>query len=160
MLKNAAIRLCTISLIIFSFVAITANAQNYGGSAHVTVKDKSGNYRVINVVSDNPLYNPQTSISDAKNALLAKLQQYVAYDEEMVDNTYYSVDKLTSDTYKGQASVRVKNKSGNRRVITVVTSDYASDKTLLGRKRELLQKLNSEKNYDEEFIDAVNYDLN
>lgn len=146
--------------IFFTAFSFAVNAQNYGGSAYVTVKSKSGNYRVINVVSENALYNPKTSTADAKNALLAKLKQELAYDEEMIDDIYYSVEKLTSENYKGQASVRVKDKDGNRRVISVTTGDYEGDKTLLGRKRELLQKLKSEKKYNEEFIEGINYDLN
>lgn len=144
------------------FVALgfTANAQNYGGSAYVTVKSKSSTYRTINVVSENTLYSPKTSMGDAKNALLSKLKQELSYDEEIVDDIYYNVDKLNSDSYKGQASVRVKDKDGNRRVISVITGDYESDKTLLGRKRELLQKLKSEKKYNEEFVEGISYDLN
>lgn len=160
MYKKSFTKLATILAVLFCLFAFTANAQNYGGSAYVTVKSKSGNYRVINAVSDNALYSPKTSTGDAKNALLAKLKQELAYDEEMIDDIYYSVDKLTSDSYKGQASVRVKDKDGNRRIISVTTGDYESDKTLLGRKRELLQKLKSEKKYNEEFIEGINYDLN
>lgn len=146
--------------IFFVALGFTSNAQNYGGSAYVTVKSKSGTYRTINVVSENPLFAPKTSTGDAKNALLSKLKQELSYDEEMVDDIYYNVDKLTSDSYKGQASVRVKDKDGKRRVISVTTGDYESDKTLLGRKRELLQKLKSEKKYNEEFIESISYDLN
>lgn len=145
--------------ILFTTLAFGANAQKYGGAAYVSVKSKNGNYRTINVVSDNPLYSPKTSTADAKNALLAKLKQELAYDEEMVTDIYYNVDKLTSDSYKGQASVRVKDKDGNRRVISVTTGDYSSDKTLLGRKRELLDKLKSGKKYNEEFIEGISYDL-
>ena len=159
-MKEKFLKVGLLLTIFFVALGFTTNAQNYGGSAYVTVKSKSGAYRTINVISESVLYSPKTSMGDAKNALLSKLKQELSYDEEMIDDIYYNVDKLTSDSYKGQASVRVKDKDGNRRVISVITGDYESDKTLLGRKRELLQKLKSEKKYNEEFIEGISYDLN
>jgi hypothetical protein len=159
-MSKLSTKIGTLLVVLFSLFTFTANAQKYGGSAYVTVKSKDGNYRVINVVSDNALFRPQTSTSDAKNALLSKLKQELAYEEEMADDIYYDVDVLTTDNYKGQASVRVKDKDGSRRVISVTTGDYDSDKTLLGRMRELLEKLKTAKKYNEEFIEGINYDLN
>ncbi len=160
-MSHKLIKALPLLVIAFFCLATTSlKAQNYYGSASVAVRSKTGTYRVINVVSENPLYRPKRTAEVAKEELLTKLKQEISYDEEMVEAPAYAVEKATADSYRGQASVRVAEKGARSRVIVVSTNEYETDKTLLGRKRELLQKLKAEKRYNEEFIESVTYNLN
>jgi hypothetical protein len=82
------------------------------------------------------------------------------YVQEFARNVAYDIEENNSSIYNGDATARVINSKGEEQTIIVKTGDYSSDKSKNGRKKELLQKLKSEKKYNEEFIEGINYDLN
>lgn len=64
----------------------------FGGSASASVKDKSGNSRIVNT-SIRGMFETKGNISEAKAALLSKLKVEKRYDEEFVYEIEYDIEK-------------------------------------------------------------------
>jgi hypothetical protein len=150
-------KLLLLTLATLFSTSIVIAQTNYGGSACAKVKNSEGRYRYICAVTS--AYASYSNQTDAKKALENSLNNKKGYNEEIVDYINCDIDEADGSNHNGQASVKVKNKNGDIRVITVSTGDYESDKTKIARKRELLRKLESELRSDEIFIDEINFDI-
>lgn len=150
----------------FLFVfAGTSYAQSslvrYEGYAWVAVKNAEGHTRVINVIGSTGNYSSEASFKKKMDIAISREKRD---DEEYDSPIKYKIfedafyDDRGGSVYEGSASVKVfDKKTGKTRFInTSSTSHYAIGNIMTN----LLLKLNSEKNYSEDFITPVSYDIN
>lgn len=144
-----------IAMILFLLFATSTQAQ-YGGSAYVDVKNNKGNNRTLNVTTT--CYH--ASESAMKRKLESELRNEKRSDEEFNSQIYYSIDKCSSNnkqTYSGSVSVRVRDSKGKTRTLNTSTTCYHKSKS--AAKVKLEGELANDKRYNEEFISAINYDI-
>src|SRR5690554_2285368 len=147
----------TAAIIMLFFAATTAaQAQQYGGSAYVHIKDDKGNTKVLNATV---LCNYSTE-SLAKSNLKHSLTMQKKYNEEFDSQVYYSIDQCNDNDkkrYGGSASVKVSDDKGNTRVLSATALCYNSTKSLA--KSNLKHSLTMQQKYNEEFITGISYDI-
>ncbi len=149
-------------IILFKLIILLScitHAQKYGGSAWVHVKDGDGNTRVLNVVKQSSNY----SETDAKASLLKELESECKYNEKFSSQVYYSIDKYEQGDkyawkYGGSASVRVKDKEGNTRMLNATTS--CKHQTKADAKLALFHIIFQDRKYTEEYDWGIKYDIN
>lgn len=160
-MKKRIFKINFLLTILFTTLAFYANAQYYG-SAYVKVKPTSGNYRYINVVTGDPLYTFHRSESEAKRELLGLITNQLQEGEEEISSVYYDINESKGiGSFKGTASVSVKNENGKQRTINVlVGGGYEVYKTKSAAMRELYKMIENKKNYGEVFNGSIYYDIN
>lgn len=143
-------------LFVLGIIASKAQAQSYGGSAYVQVKDKDGKARFINVVESCA----SKIVSEAKRKLESSLKAEMGYNEKFDGQVYYNIDQCgASDSrmYGGSASVTVKDNEGKTRDVDVTISCY--DSSIFDAKRNLKNQLMLLMYRSEVPVTGINYTI-